>query len=330
MGAPRRRAALAAALVAALGLVSAVAFAIARRAGRPTFTFRCRNTVSSPFALHLLERGSLALIKTERGTELWSLDGGGAVFLRELVLEPGDFVFGSSPLSERVLVYRPNGHLRVVSARSGHVERDWPLKPGSSAVALSPSGDLVAVEVGQAIEVRRTDTGAVVRSLPYPKGIEVAEESGGSLSCSFVGDDFVEASLHVGLTTYLWTTRIADGAQGPEASARLAGDELLDFSGSGFGRMNVFPFDRSRHRTLVLEPFAGGDPLLVSASGADLLVANRFASVPTIELFSTSSGKRRCLIHPGRTFEEAALSADGDRVAVRFEDGTVEVWDVGR
>jgi WD40 repeat protein len=286
----------------------------------------------SVFALDLMDRGSLLLLRGEnRHAEVWSVDGE-ATWLRDLALEPDECIAGAAATGDRVLVARPD-RLRIVSARDGRTTRELPraVDPNGSPAGLaqlSSSGKLVALEARGGIELRDAGTGELARSLPLPNpGIEGA----GSWRFELLGDEFLALRWDGPRVTCEWGIRVADGKEGRLAEALLPDGEFLTRAGSGLGTFPIQTFAGDRIRELKPAPWQhwGWFYSSVSPSGTRLVLAVHDAP-GAIEVFSTKTGARIREVRIGGPFNDTAVSADGDRVADLLEDGTVQVWDLPR
>lgn len=281
--------------------------------------------------IQLFNHGRLALVHGDAGAELWSLESQEPMYLRTLVSAG---VFAAAPLGDRVLCH-DRASVRLVAAADGRVLSEIPLQGnpngGPARCNLATSGELFAVEVRGAIEVRASSSGSLVRSIPVPDRLGPDGVAPRLKELYFLGDDYLKTTWADDRVVSPQLVRMSDGkVTESRAQSLLPNGEFLrciGCSAPAVWRISVESLDGRLLRDISPDPPALWLYPLVAASGKRIVLHG--TDRPNIEIHSTATGARVGGVEATRTFGwNIDTSADGDRVAVLLSDGTVEVLDV--
>jgi hypothetical protein len=346
----------------AVALVSTIGLALFayRRAHGARFRFSTRALDdTTTYSFGLFDEGRLLLtagqVKGERSRriQIWSLEGDAPEQIytdevRECWSVSGaasSDVFmtaelGASPKVGRIFSARSRKQLATVPLDYVDYHGTWTYQPGQlfAYSALSPRGDLVAAGRRDAeVEIRSTRSGELLKTLIVPKGIWTPDNPIAVQVTFSPGERFVRAR-EFGLSfPIVWSF--------PEGEANV---KTIDVSHANFreaitdaGTLVIAWINEHNELRITRYSIADGTKLHQLEFGQDVLLAmstagERLATIDgtrsNLEVRATDTGRVVFRVRLSERWDfwtcKATLSAGGDRLALRYPNGVVEVWDV--
>ncbi|HZU99892.1 MAG TPA: WD40 repeat domain-containing protein [Planctomycetota bacterium] len=207
--------------------------------------------------------------------------------------------------------------------------------PSSRVSALAPGGEVVAIVASQdSVELRSAHEGTLIERLALPPPTELSGVFSFTEKLHFspTGD-------RLAYTSATFNVRVYDLAKKEWHAVGVA--ETIGFTRSGIvvtpwsGNDFVAPVlltNGGTRRVPLIEEEGGGAPYALSGWG------NRFAfhreakgkagAEVVVETTETREVLRRVPVRSASAVRCVALSPEGERLAVAYQDGTVEIWEV--
>jgi hypothetical protein len=318
------------AFVVAVGLVGASAFVVYRRASFPLRRLAVGTSKLGPYPRFVAGDQALSVAYAKESglqEEIWLLEPGRVV--RTLPAP----ALRWTRRSGREIEQSDDGELELRDPLTGAVTgRPISLGPGRVYAQLSPAEDLVAALTSQdAVEVRSMRDGSLVAGTSPPERPHEAAKRGIGLHFS-PRADLLAVTWALASRSDTLVYRLPEG----KLVGSFVPEDFVAFSATG----DLVFVELQQHlpHALVLRGLDGNERWrrparrtpAVSASGewvatVDLFEPKRF----TVTVLSLATKVERRRIDCGeRVPLSVALSAEGERLAVSFFDGTIDVWDV--
>jgi hypothetical protein len=326
MSSRRSKTALALALLASLALVAAVAGLVLREHTCRTLHFGTGGIAELEFVNGgrwlSVSHESLALVH-----RVYPATGGSDFSgLRRTDLFPAVYA-ARAPLA----AYLDFARVRVVDIANGYPETRVELMTAYSAVALAPGGETVAVvTTAHKLELRSTRDATLSRSFDVPESLRTADRH--RLAFSPRGDQVaLEGHWREGSYNRVHVWGVSHPAEHDLGGALVGFTSLGEVVTNG---VEPNPFELVAHgrdgipRAL---PETTSIVVALSADGARLAAYRVDGSTKMVEVSSVETGVvlRRVRVRSTGS-SPLALSPEGDQLAIAYDDGAVEVWDVPR